>query len=459
MQGTNIELLERAPVSRAILKLSIPTVLSNIVSLLYNLTDTYFIGLLDDPVQLGAISLAFPVFMLIQAIGNVFGNGAPSYISRCLGAKRYDEVKRTSAVSVYVSSAATIVIGIVIFAFMDPILHLLGTSEANIGPTRAYLQVIVAFAVVIILQVILSSMLRAAGKVKEAVIGIVIGTVLNIVLDPVFILVFRQGVAGAAIATIIGNFVGVVYYVAVYIKGDIPLSIQLKDCRPSVRIFAEVLKIGLPNSVSVIIMSCSNIILNNLASDFGDHVVSAYGVSGKLIQMVFMIVVGYVTGYMPFAGYNYGAGNFKRMLSALKFTMLSGTGICLVLLIPFVWLSPNFVGAFTTDGQIIDVGVRFLRAQAWAVPIMAVQSTMMVTFQATGQAIRAMTVNLGRQLLYNIPFLFLFSHLWGLNGLLHAQMAADYCTVITAVLIGIPLLRSLHQKSKQQMENLEEETL
>ena len=453
MQGTNIELLERSPVPQAILKLSIPTVLSNIVSLLYNLTDTYFIGLLDDPVQLGAISLAFPVFMLIQAIGNVFGNGAPSYISRCLGAKRYDEVKRTSAVSVYVSSAATIVIGIAIFAFMDPILHLLGTSEANIGLTRSYLQVIVAFAVVIILQVILSSMLRAAGKVKEAVIGIIIGTVLNIILDPVFILVFHQGVAGAAIATIIGNFVGVVYYIVVYIKGDIPLSIQLKDCRPSVRIFSEVLKIGLPNSVSVIIMSCSNIILNNLASDFGDHVVSAYGVSGKLIQMVFMIVVGYVTGYMPFAGYNYGAGNFKRMLSALKFTMLSGTGICLVLLVPFVWLSPNFVGAFTTDAQIIDVGVRFLRAQAWAVPIMAVQSTMMVTFQATGQAIRAMTVNMGRQLLYNIPFLFLFSRLWGLNGLLHAQMAADYCTVITAVLIGIPLLRSLHQKSKQQTDN------
>lgn len=453
MQGTNIELLERSPVPQAILKLSIPTVLSNIVSLLYNLTDTYFIGLLDDPVQLGAISLAFPVFMLIQAIGNVFGNGAPSYISRCLGAKRYDEVKRTSAVSVYVSSAATIVIGIAIFAFMAPILHLLGTSEANIGPTRSYLQVIVVFAVVIILQVILSSMLRAVGKVKEAVIGIIIGTVLNIILDPVFILVFHQGVAGAAIATIIGNFVGVVYYIVVYIKGDIPLSIQLKDCRPSVRIFSEVLKIGLPNSVSVIIMSCSNIILNNLASDFGDHVVSAYGVSGKLIQMVFMIVVGYVTGYMPFAGYNYGAGNFKRMLSALKFTMLSGTGICLVLLIPFVWLSPNFVGAFTTDAQIIDVGVRFLRAQAWAVPIMAVQTTMMVTFQATGEAIQAMTVNMGRQLLYNIPFLFLFSRLWGLNGLLHAQMAADYCTVITAVLIGIPLLRSLHQKSKQQTDN------
>lgn len=453
MQGTNIELLERSPVPQAILKLSIPTVLSNIVSLLYNLTDTYFIGLLDDPVQLGAISLAFPVFMLIQAIGNVFGNGAPSYISRCLGAKRYDEVKRTSAVSVYVSSAATIVIGIAIFAFMDPILHLLGTSQANIGPTRSYLQVIVAFAVVIILQVILSSMLRAVGKVKEAVIGIIIGTVLNIILDPVFILVLHQGVAGAAIATIIGNFVGVVYYIVVYIRGDIPLSIQLKDCRPSIRIFSEVLKIGLPNSVSVIIMSCSNIILNNLASDFGDHVVSAYGVSGKLIQMVFMIVVGYVTGYMPFAGYNYGAGNFKRMLSALKFTMLSGTGICLVLLIPFIWLSPNFVGAFTTDAQIIDVGVRFLRAQAWAVPIMAVQSTMMVTFQATGQAIRAMTVNMGRQLLYNIPFLFLFSHFWGLNGLLHAQMAADYCTVITAVLIGIPLLRSLYQQSKQQTDN------
>lgn len=451
MKDENITLLESASVPKAILKLSIPTILSNIVSLLYNLTDTYFIGLLDDPVQLGAISLAFPVFMVIQAIGNVFGNGAPSYISRCLGAKQHDEVRKTSAVSVYISSAITVIVAVLCFFFMNPILNLLGTSDATIGPTRSYLQIIVGFSVVITLQVILSNMLRAVGKVKESVIGIIIGTVLNIILDPVCILVFHQGVAGAAIATVIGNFVGVIYYIIVYMKGKLPLSIRFSDCRPSVKIFTEVIKIGLPNSLSTLIMSFANIILNNVASGFGDHVISAYGVAGKLIQIVFMIIAGYVTGYMPFAGYNYGAGNIKRMLSAFKFTLLSGTGICLVLLVPFVWLSTPFVGAFTSDAQIIDVGVRFLHAQAFAIPILGVQMAIMVTFQATGQAFRAMIVSLGRQCLFNIPFLLLFSRLWGLEGLLHAQMAADYCTVIVAVLIGLPLFRDLLRKSRQQI--------
>lgn len=453
----NIQLLESAPIPKAILTLSIPTILSNIVSLVYNLTDTYFIGLLDDPVQLGAISLAFPVFLVIQSVGNIFGNGAPSYISRCLGAKKLEEVRKTSAVAVYISSLITVIMAVLCFLFMNPILRLLGTSEATVVPTRAYLRIIVSFSVVIILQVVLSSMLRAVGKAKESMIGIMIGTVVNIILDPILILVFHQGVAGAALATVIGNLIGVLYYIVIYFKGRLPLSIRFRDCKPSVRIFTEVMKIGLPNSLSTMIMSCSNIVLNNIASGFGDHVISAYGVSGKLIQMVFMIIVGYVTGYMPFAGYNYGANHTKRMLSALKFTMLSGTGMCLVLLIPFVGFSSSFVGAFTSDAGIIDVGVRFLKAQAWAVPVMAVQLTMMVTFQATGQAVRAMIVNLGRQCLFNIPFMYLFSRFWGLEGLLHAQMAADYCTVTVAVLIGLPLLRNLYRRSRQEEQQTDQE--
>ncbi len=215
------------------------------------------------------------------------------------------------------------------------------------------------------------------------------------------------------------------YYIAVFLKGKTSLSIAFHDLKPSAKIFQEVLKIGLPNSVSQIIMSFSNILLNNLAVGYGDHVISAYGVAGKLINMVFMITVGYVSGYMPFAGYNYGADRIKRMLSALRFTILSGTCLCLVLLVPFLWLAPAFVKAFTSDAQIIGVGVAFLRAYAWVVPFMAIQMCMMCTFQATGDAVRAMMVNLGRQCLFNIPFLYLFRFcicLTGCGGL------TDYCT-------------------------------
>lgn len=396
MKQDNMELMTHTPVPKAILTLAVPTVLSTIVSLIYNLTDTYFIGLLDDPIQLGAVSLAFPVFMVIQAVGNIFGNGAPSYISRCLGAGREEEARRTSSVSVYTSTAITLVMTFLCLVFMEPILHVLGASADTAGPTRSYLRVIVGFSFVLTLQVMLPALLRSEGQVKQAVTGMVIGTVLNIVLDPVFILVLRLGAAGAAWATVIGNIFAVIYYLALFLKGKTALSVKFRDFRPSGRIFREVLKIGLPNSISQIIMSFSNIILNNLAAGYGDFVISAYGVAGKLISMVFMITVGYVSGYMPFAGYNYGAGKIKRMLSALKFTILSGTCLCLVLLLPFLGLAPAFVKAFTSNGQIIEVGVAFLRAYAWVVPFMAVQMSMMCTFQATGDAVRAMLVNLGR---------------------------------------------------------------
>lgn len=315
------------------------------------------------------------------------------------------------------------------------------------------MNVIVGFSFVMTLQIILPALLRSEGKVKQAVTGMVIGMVLNIVLDPVFILLLRQGAAGAAWATIIGNFFGVVYYIVIFLKGKTSLSIKLQDFQPSAKIFKEVLKIDLPNSISQVIMSFSNIILNNLAASYGDYVIAAYGIAEKLISMVFMIMMGYVSGYMPFARYNYVARNIKRMLSALKFTILSGTGLCLVLLLPFLSLAPFFIRAFSSDNKIIDVGVSFLHAYAWVVPFMAVQMCMMCTFQAMGEAVRAMIVNLGRQLLFYIPFLYLFNHLWGLTGLLYAQTGADVCTTILSVLIGIGLLHRVH---KMQGETSEE---
>lgn len=448
MDKDNMELMEKKPVSKAILTLSIPTVLATIVSLIYNLTDTYFIGLLDDPIQLGAVSLAFPVFMIIQAIGNIFGHGAPSYISRCLGAGKDEEARRTSAVSVYVSVGMTLAITVLLLLFMEPLLQALGASVDTIQPTRAYLRVIIGFSFIMTLQITLPALLRSEGKVTQAVIGMVIGTLLNIILDPLFILVLNLGAAGAAWATILGNFFAVIYYIFVFLRGKTALSISPADFKPSKKIFREVVKIGLPNSIAQLIVSFANIILNNLAASYGDYVVSAYGVAGKMIIMVYMIVMGYVSGYMPFAGYNYGAKNMRRMISALKFTILSGTILCFVLLIPFVFMASLFMQAFTSVVQIVECGILFLKAYAWVVPIMALQMSMMATFQATGNAVRAMTISLGRQLLFNIPFLFLFNWLWGLRGLMYAQVGADLCTTLLSVLIGIPLLRKLYVGSQ-----------
>lgn len=450
MQETNFDIMEKAPVSQAILKLSLPTVLSTIISLLYNLTDTYFIGLLDDPIQLSAIALAFPAFTIIQAIGNIFGNGAPAYISRCLGFKDYEEVRRVSAVSIYTSAGLTLVMTVLGFLFMDPILDALGTDGETFGTTREYLQVIAGFSIVMVLQVILPALLRAEGRVKEAVIGMVIGTVLNIILDPVFILLLGQGVSGAAWATIIGNICAVVFYIMVYLKSKTTLSILPRDFRPSTHIFKEVLKIGLPMSLAQIMISITTLIMNNLAAVYGYYVISSYGVASKLSVMVAMIMTGYVSGYMPFAGYNFGAGNFKRMLSAFRFTVLTGTGLCVVLMIPCVWLAPAYMRAFTSVPEIIDVGIYYLHATAFAMPLFGLEFTLMSTFQAMGKAVPAMIVNLGRQCLFYIPFLYLFNHLWQLDGLLYAQTGADYLTTLTALLLGIPLLLKLYKERAEE---------
>ena len=448
MRDSNIEVMEKMPIPSAILRLAIPTVFSTIISIIYNLTDTYFIGLLDDPIQLGAISLAFPVFTFLQAVGNMFGLGAPSYISRCLGAKKYDEVRKTSAVSIYVTVIITFVLTLLILIFMEQILSLIGTSSDTVSPTKNYLHIIVGFAVILILQIILPALLRAEGKAKEAMIGMVIGTVVNIVLDPVMILALHMGVAGAAWATVIGNFCAVVFYVVVYLKGNTSLSIQPKDFKPSLQIFKEVIKIGLPSTIAQTLSSIMLILFNNLAVGYGDQVISAYGVAVKMITMEFMIIFGYVQGYVPLAGYNFGAGNVKRMINGLKFTIVTGTGICLLFLIPFTVLAPTYMGAFTTNREIIEIGTLFLHAQAWAVPIMAIQTSLMSTFQATGQAMRALVINLGRQCLFYLPFLYLFNHLWGMNGLLHVQMASDLATTIVAVLIGYPFFKKLlHHKT------------
>lgn len=448
MRDSNIEVMEKMPIPSAILRLAIPTVFSTIISIIYNLTDTYFIGLLDDPIQLGAISLAFPVFTFLQAVGNMFGLGAPFYISRCLGAKKYDEVRKTSAVSIYVTVIITFVLTLLILIFMEPILSLIGTSSDTVSPTKNYLHIIVGFAVILILQIILPALLRAEGKAKEAMIGMVIGTVVNIVLDPVMILALHMGVAGAAWATVIGNFCAVVFYVVVYLKGNTSLSIQPKDFKPSLQIFKEVIKIGLPSTIAQTLSSIMLILFNNLAVGYGDQVISAYGVAVKMITMEFMIIFGYVQGYVPLAGYNFGAGNVKRMINGLKFTIVTGTGICLLFLIPFTVLAPTYMGAFTTNREIIEIGTLFLHAQVWAVPIMAIQTSLMSTFQATGQAMRALVINLGRQCLFYLPFLYLFNHLWGMNGLLHVQMASDLATTIVAVLIGYPFFKKLlHHKT------------
>lgn len=450
MQDKNLELMEKAPVPKAILALALPTVFSSIVTLLYNLADTYFIGLLDDMYQLGAVSLAYPIFTVVQAIGNIFGIGAAPFISRSLGAGKQDDAKKASAISAYTAVIVTFVVAIVYFMFHSSFLGILGTSPDTYGPTKDYLDVIVALGFLMTLQIVLPSFLRAEGKVKQAVIGMIIGTVANIILDPIFILVLHLGAGGAAWATMLGNGMAVIYFLFVYLKGKTTVSIRFRDFKPSAKIYKEVLKIGIPASLGQVLMGVTNIFFNNLAAGYGDHVISGYGVAGKMIFIAITIVSGYTSGYMPFAGYNLGAGQTKRMKSAFKFTGLTSTVVCLVLLIPFFALARPFMGIFTSVPEAIDAGVLFLNMYAICLPFLGIQFTLMSTLQVLGKATRALIISIGRQTVFFFPLLYLFNKWFQLKGLIAVNPVADVITTLVAGFLVITPLRKLYQTERKE---------
>lgn len=445
MEDKNLELMEKAPIPKAILSLALPTVFSSIVTLIYNLADTYFIGLLHDMYQLGAVSLAYPIFTVVQAIGNIFSIGAAPFISRSLGAQKYDDVKKASAVSAYTAVIVTFVITAAYFLFHSTFLGVLGTSADTYGPTRDYLDVIVALGFLMTLQIVLSAFLRAEGKVKESVIGLILGNVVNIILDPIFILRLGLGAGGAAWATMIGNAASVVFFLFIFLKRKPHVSIRFKDFKPSMSIYKEVLKIGIPASARQILMGVTNIFFNNLAADYGDYVIAGYGVAGKMIFIAIVIVNGYTSGYMPFAGYNLGANKPQRVKSALKFTLLSSTGLCVVLLIPFLGLARTFMGIFTPDPDAINAGVLFLNTYAICLVFLGIQFTMMSTLQVLGKATRALIINIGRQTLFFFPLLYLFNNLFQLKGLIAVNPIADVITTIVAAILAVGPLKKFMQ--------------
>lgn len=446
MQDKNIQLMDSAPIPKAIIKLGIPTVISSLVSVIYNLTDTFFIGLLDDPIQLGAISLAFPIFLIIQAISTIFSVGAPSYISRCLGSKDYKEVKKTSSVSFYGVIIMTVILSVLYFIFQNPILKLMGVTAENYEATKTYTGIIVVFAFTISAQIVLPCLLRAEGKVKESAMGTMVGTIVNIIFDPIFIIALKWGATGAAWATILGNTCGSIYCILVIFKKKTFLSASIKYFKAERKIVVEIFRIGFPSSLTNLVMSVSNMMLNKLASEYGNSAISAVGVSGKLMSVMTMIIGGYAMGYLPFVGYNYGAGKIKRVRDSFWFTTISSTIFGLILTIPFWLFGSGFMRVFTSDEKIIELGVNCLRIYVFCLPVLGMQYTITSTFQATGKAIFAMFSNLGRQGIFFIPTIFVFKKMFDFYGLIWAQVAADYMSIVFCALLALPMIKKISKE-------------
>lgn len=432
-----------APVGKAIINLALPMIVAMLAQAVYSLTDMFFIGQTGNPNMLAAVSLAFPIFMLSQAIGNIFAIGGSSYISRKLGEKQESTALHTSSVSFYIALFAGILISIVLYIFRNPIIWIIGASDATFGFTQDYFQIIVLSIGFATTGVVMSGIMRSEGAAKNAMILQLIGIILNILFDTIFILGLNMGTTGAALATVIGQGASFIYGIYYFASKKSILSIRLPDFKPDKPIMGQILSIGIPAGASSIIMSVSNILCNRIAASYGDYVVAGYGVQMRIASIIFMIVLALAMGYQPFAGYNYGAKQFLRLRQGFKLTLIYSSVLCIIGSFVLWLFGPDLIRFFINDIPTIEAGAVMLRVFIWGLPFIGAQMTLMVSFQALGKPIQAMIITLGRQLLFYIPLLYLLNYTFGFSGFIWAQPIADILTTIIAIVLGLSLFKIL----------------
>ncbi|MDR1902672.1 MAG: MATE family efflux transporter [Treponema sp.] len=447
MRTDMTQLMEKEPAARAVIRLALPMMLAMIAQMVYNMTDTFFIGQTGDPNMVAGISLTMPLFMVSQGIGNIFAVGSASYISRKLGEKNTAEARHTNAASFYTTIGFGLVITAVLLVFKTPILHLIGTSEATFPYADSYFTVITWFMVFAVVNIGLSGQIRSEGATGKAMKGMLLGIIANIVLDPVFILLLDWGVAGAAWATIIGQIASVGYFIRHFTSKHTILSIKVRDCKPNAVMYKEILKIGVPAALSHIIMTFCAILTNIIAASYGDFVVAGGGISMRVTSISFMLIMALAQGFQPFAGYNYGARNYTRLRQGLKVTLLYTTSLACFFLVVFFAAGPALITLFIRDEPTVRAGTSLIRAFVWGLPFMGIQMTFMVTFQALGKPVLATVVTLGRQFLFYLPLLFILNHFWQFNGYIYSQPAADMLTSIVALALSSVIFREMHGQS------------
>ena len=475
----NIEIFEKAPVPQAVLKFAVPTVLSMIVAVFYNMVDAFFVGLTNDPSQFAAVNVATPVFLFLMAAGNIFGMGGSSFLSRALGEKRYDKVKNISSFCFYAGIVTGIIGGALLLLFMNPILKAVGTTDTTFGFARDYLGIVALGGPLVVLSTAFTNLIRGEGATNSSMVGMMIGTVANIILDPIFILdelfgirLLGMGVSGAAVATVIGNGVTLVIYIFHVLSKNSVLTLKPKYFKIGGGIFSGVLSIGLPASLTNILMSLSSIVTNKLLASyyavqvtdepllshvstfidgipvFGDIPTAAMGVAMKANMLVIFIQLGIAMGISPLVGYNFGSRNLKRMKDIMKFAVLVNVIAGFALTGLYFLFTRQIINIFSSDPAVVDMGVVMIHALMTSSPIIGIMFVLNFTFQAMGKGIQSLILAVSRQGFVFLPVILLLNRLIGLYGIIYAQPIADGI----AVLIAFAMFLSMNKAMKAEQQ-------
>ena len=426
------ELMTTQPVERLICKFAVPTIISMLITAAYNLADTFFIGKISTQTT-GAVGIVFSFMTVLQAIGFYFGHGSGNYISRALGAKKYDDAEKMASTGFFASVFIGIIITVTGLIFMNPVLRLLGSTDTILPYAKSYFTYILLAAPFILGSFVLNNHLRFEGNAVYGMLGILSGAVLNIILDPILIFACDLGIAGAAIATGFSQMVG--FFILLVICNRKGLKIRIKNCRFNRKFIAEINAGGLPSLFRQGLTSVSNICLNFAAGAYGDSAIAAFSVVGRISFIAFAVIIGFGQGFQPVCGFNYGAKKYDRVKKSYRF--------CVFAIFGFIF-SNELVRMFRADDALlIKIGSLALKLQSLAMPLAGFITMSNMYLQNIRSTLRATVLAAARQGLIFIPVMFILSGVFGLVGLQSAQLVSDVITFILAVPLTLPVLNKM----------------
>lgn len=442
-RNNKMELLGSAPIPKALMALGVPIMIGMLINALYNLVDAYFVGGLGES-QMGAISIVFPLGQVVVGLGLMFGNGAASYLSRLLGRGDKDTANKVASTALYSSVLIGAIIIILSSIFLKPILTLLGATDTIMPYAVTYARIYVISSIFNVFNVTMNNIVTSEGAAKTTMCALLLGAILNIGLDPVFIYVLNLGVAGAAIATAISQFVSTLVYLYYLSRKKSAFTFSVREFAPTKQILAEILKIGVPTLTFQLLTSLSIALINRAANGYGDAVIAGMGAVTRITSMGTLVVFGFLKGFQPIAGFSYGAKKFDRLREAIKTSILWSTIFCVVVGLLMALLSTQIISQFT-DGntEMISVGQKSLLANGLSFFLFGFYTVYSSLFLALGKGRAGFILGACRQGICFVPVILLLPIAWGMNGILYAQPIADVISAIITVFMALNLHREL----------------
>ena len=445
-QNQQFQKMTQTPVGKLITTLSVPTIISMLVTAIYNMADTFFVSKLGTSAS-GAVGIVFSVMAIIQAIGFTFGMGSGSWISRLLGAKEEEKSKEVAATGFYSAIFLCTLMSVVGEWKLDDLMRILGASETILPYAREYATYILLAAPIMASSFVLNNILRSEGHAKFAMIGITTGGILNVILDPIFIFTFGLGIKGAAVATALSQLTSFLILLSYFVMHKTTTRLGIHRLSRNPMTYLQIVKNGLPSFSRQGLASIASILLNKHVMLYGDAAVAAMAIVTKIFQMLFSVLIGFGQGYQPVVGFNYGAGIMERVKKAMKFTLKVGTiGMSIAAVFVFV-MAPTLMGLFISDDPaVMEIGTLALRAQAISMPLLPVGVAANMTFQSIGKSWKATIMSAMRQGVFFLPLIFILPALFGIWGVVTTQAASDLLTAAACTPFLIHFYRNLAEE-------------